>query len=98
MEDTSPRTVLITGGTSGSAPTVIKRLLDDGYRCIAVYRNTDKWQELQQQIQHQQLHGVQADLLDEAAVQQAVAQARDIGGALYALVNLAGSFEGGSIE
>ena len=78
MADTSPRAVLLTGGTSGSAPTVMQRLLDDGYRCIAVYRNAHKWQELQQQIQHEQLHGVQADLLDEAAMQQAVAQADDI--------------------
>jgi NAD(P)-dependent dehydrogenase (short-subunit alcohol dehydrogenase family) len=98
MADTSPRTVLITGGTSGSAPTVIKRLLDDGYRCVAVYRSAEKWQQIEQTLQHEYLHGVEADLLDEAAMQQAAAQARDLGGGLYAWVNLAGNFQGGSVE
>ncbi len=98
MADTLPRAVVVTGGTGGLGPSVIRQLLDDGYRCIVMYRAPDKWQALQAEIQHEQLHGVQADLLDETAVQQAVAQAHDISGRLYALVHLAGGFESGKVE
>ena len=94
----STRTVLITGGTGGLGPTVVKRLLDDGYRCVVVYRSQDTWQQLQQDVQHDLLHGVEADLREEDAVQAAVTQARDLGDGLYALVHLAGGFEGGSVE
>jgi NAD(P)-dependent dehydrogenase (short-subunit alcohol dehydrogenase family) len=96
MTNASPRSVLVPGGTGGLGRAVVQRLLGDGYRCIVVYRTPDKWQTLQQEVQHNQLYGIQADLADEAAVQQAVQQARDIGG-LYALVHLAGGFEGGSV-
>lgn len=92
------RTVLITGGTGGLGPTVVKRLLDDGYRCVVVYRTEDKWQALEQEIQHDLLHGVEADLQEEDAVAVAVTQARDLGDGLYALVHLAGGFDGGTVE
>lgn len=98
MADMSPRAVLVTGGTGGSGPVVIQRLLDDGYRCIVLYRSPHKWQALQSHLQHERLHGVEADLVDEAAVHRAVEQASQIGGGLYAFVNLSGRFEGGSIE
>lgn len=94
----STRTVLVTGGTGGLGPTVVKRLLDDGYRCVVVYRTEDKWQALQQQVQHPLLHGVEADGGEEDAVAAAVARARDLGGGLYALVHLAGGFDGGTLE
>jgi NAD(P)-dependent dehydrogenase (short-subunit alcohol dehydrogenase family) len=94
----SIRTVLITGGTGGLGPTVVKRLLDDGYRCVVVYRTEDKWQELQQEIQHDLLQGVEADLREEDAVAAAVAQARDLDNGLYGLVHLAGGFDGGAVE
>jgi NAD(P)-dependent dehydrogenase (short-subunit alcohol dehydrogenase family) len=92
------QTVLVTGGTGGLGPTVVKRLLHDGYRCVVVYRTDDKWQQLQQEVQHELLHGVEAHLREEDAVAAAVAQARDLGDGLYALVHLAGGFEGGTVE
>ncbi len=94
----STQTVLITGGTGGLGPAVVKRLLDDGYRCVVVYRTEDKWQQLQQDVQHELLHGVEADLREEDAVAAAVTQARDLGNGLYALVHLAGGFDGGKVE
>jgi len=92
------RTVLITGGTGGLGPTIVKRLLNDGYRCVVMYRTEDKWQQLQQEVEHDLLHGVEADMREEDAVQAAVAQARDLGNGLYALVHLAGGFDGGTVE
>ena len=98
MANTLPRAVVVTGGTGGLGPTVIRRLLADGYRCIVMYRTPEKWQTLQAEIQHTNLLGVQADLLDETAVQGAIAQVHDMGGGLYALVHLAGGFASGKVE
>ncbi len=92
------QTVLVTGGTGGLGPTVVKRLLHDGYRCVVVYRTDDKWQQLQQEVQHELLHGVEADLREEDSVAAAVAQARALDNGLYGLVHLAGGFEGGTLE
>jgi len=92
------RTVLITGGTGGLGSNVVKRLLSNGYRCVVVYRSEDKWQALQQEIHHDLLHGVEADLREEEAVAAAVAQARDLDNELYGLVHLAGGFDGGTVE
>lgn len=94
----STRTILITGGTGGLGSAVVEQLLHAGYRCVVVYRTPDKWEAMQQALAHDQLHGVQADLTDPAAVQHAAQHASDVGKGLYALVHLAGGFAGGSVE
>ncbi len=99
MTERADRPILITGGTGGLGRAVVDRLLAD-HTCVVLYRSPAAWKALQQAFGvTERLHGVEADLTDEAAVQRAVAQARAWVGPLYGLVHLAGGFlAGGSVE
>jgi NAD(P)-dependent dehydrogenase (short-subunit alcohol dehydrogenase family) len=97
MTNTSRRPLLITGGTGGLGQAVVQRLLKE-YRCILLYRSTSKWEALQQGLEHEYLHGLEADLLDESAVRRAVEKAHSQWGPMYGLVHLAGGFEAGTLE
>lgn len=79
------RTVLVTGGTGGLGPTVVKRLAGE-YRCIVLYHGKSGWDSLQKTID---VNGVQADLSNESDVKRAMDQV----GETYALVHLAGGFD-----
>lgn len=97
MTEHHSRSILITGGTGGLGHAVVARLLAE-YTCVVLYRSADAWRALEQAVgSSAQLHGVAANLADEAAVNEAVNTARDRWGPLWGLVHLAGGFEGGSV-
>lgn len=79
------RTVLVTGGTGGLGPTVVKRLASE-YRCVVLFHGQSGFAALQKTID---VYGVQADLSNESDVKRAMEQA----GEAYALVHLAGGFD-----
>ncbi len=99
MTQEADRPILITGGTGGLGHTVVRQLLAN-YTCVVLYRSPEAWARLRQSCgDTARLHGVEADLTDEAAVRRAVEQARAEVGLLYGLVHLAGGFlAGGSVE
>ncbi len=98
MTERADRPILITGGTGGLGHAVVARLLVD-YTCVVLYRSPAAWEALQQASGvTERLHGVEADLTDEAAVQRVVERAQAQVGPLYGLVHLAGGFlAGGSV-
>lgn len=77
-------TIVVTGGTGGLGPTVVRRLSRD-YRCIVLYREHSAWEALQKVVS---VEGIDADLLNEDDVQRAFARAGD----LYGVVHLVGGF------
>jgi NAD(P)-dependent dehydrogenase (short-subunit alcohol dehydrogenase family) len=93
----SRRTVFIAGGAGGLGPAVVRRLLP-AYTCVVQYRSADSWARLQAELgQYEQLHGVQADLRDLAAVTRMVESVGRQWGPIYGLVNLVGGFAGGTV-
>jgi NAD(P)-dependent dehydrogenase (short-subunit alcohol dehydrogenase family) len=78
------RTIVVTGGTGGLGPTVVTRLARD-YRCIVLYREHPAWDALRKVVR---VKGIDADLLNEADAERAMAEAGD----LYGIVHLVGGF------
>jgi NAD(P)-dependent dehydrogenase (short-subunit alcohol dehydrogenase family) len=82
-------TVLVTGGTGGLGPAVTEAFLADGWRVVAPARRPAGGAG--------RLEVVEADLLDVAAVEHAVARAAaDPAAPLRAVVNLVGGYAGGT--
>ena len=89
---TIERTAIVTGGTGGLGTAVTHRLLEDGWRVVVpwVFEH-----ELERVQERRGLELVEADLLDQAAVQNVVATATMGGAQLRGLVNLIGGFAAG---
>ena len=86
------KTILITGGTGSLGRVVVARLLRD-FRCAVLYRSSETWQRLTNELDNaEQLVGLPADLEDDASVRRAAERAAP----LHALVHLAGGYAGGS--
>jgi NAD(P)-dependent dehydrogenase (short-subunit alcohol dehydrogenase family) len=83
------RTVVVSGGTGGLGVAVTRALLDDGWRVVVPYRDA---RELERVERSDELLLIEADLFEQAAADEVVAQA---GETLQALVNLVGGFEMG---
>ena len=87
------KTILITGGTGSLGRVVVERLLRGDYRCAVLYRSSETWQRLSNELDNaEQLVGLPADLEDDASVRRAAERAAP----LHALVHLAGGYGGGS--
>jgi NAD(P)-dependent dehydrogenase (short-subunit alcohol dehydrogenase family) len=83
-------TVLVTGGTGGLGPAVLRRLLSDGWRVVATVREPGA--QLPDGVQ-----GVPADVTEPAGVAAAVAvAAADPQRPLRAVVNLVGGYAQGA--
>lgn len=88
------QTIIVTGGTGGLGHAVVPALLDAGYRVVVTYHVPSEWASLQQQLGAAAIEGMEVNLLDEVAVQGAVAAMQ---GPIYGLVNLAGGFAMASV-
>jgi NAD(P)-dependent dehydrogenase (short-subunit alcohol dehydrogenase family) len=88
------QTAIITGGTGGLGAAVTARLLDDGWRVVVPWVGE---KELARVQEREGLALIQADLFDQAAVEQVVSlgasQPEDA--PLRGLVNLVGGFSAG---
>jgi NAD(P)-dependent dehydrogenase (short-subunit alcohol dehydrogenase family) len=88
------RTILVTGGTGALGSAVVSALLADGWRVAVTWVNPA---ELERVTEHEELKLIEADLLDDRAVEQAVAEAaRDRSAPLHAVANLVGGYAGGA--
>ncbi len=93
----SDKPILITGGTGGLGPTVVKRLIDD-YPCIVTYRSAGEWESLRAAIgDDERLHGFEADATQATEIENVVASIMQRWGPLYGLAHLVGGFSGGSV-
>ena len=86
------RTAIVTGGTGGLGVAVTEHLLDQGWRVVVPWVFE---RELERIMEQEGLDLVEADLLDQGAVENVVARATDDGGPLRGLVNLIGGFAAG---
>jgi len=86
------RTAIVTGGTGGLGAAVTHHLLDSGWRVVVPWLFEH---ELERLGENERLDLVEADLLDQGAVENVVAQATRDGGPLRGLVNLIGGFAAG---
>jgi NAD(P)-dependent dehydrogenase (short-subunit alcohol dehydrogenase family) len=83
-------TVLVTGGGGGLGGAVTEALLADGWRVVAPVRKRPAHTGVRHEV-------IEADLLDPAAVERAVALAAATPDApLRAVVNLVGGYAGGT--
>jgi len=86
------RTAIVTGGTGGLGAAVTSRLLDEGWRVVVPWV-LDR--ELDRVTKRDGLELVEADLFDQAAVENVVAVATGGAEPLQGLVNLIGGFAAG---
>lgn len=89
--------MVITGGTGGLGHAVVRRLIAE-YTCVVPYIAAREWASLQGAIGNERLHGIEADITDEATLQRMAQQIREQHGPLYGVAHLAGGFAGGSVE
>lgn len=94
MQETG-KAVLITGGTGGLGGAVIRAFVEGGYRVATTYTDPEKWKGLGNVGDG--VLGLEADLLDARAAEEAVRRAAEEFGYIYALVNLVGGFEMGPL-
>ena len=67
-----PKTVLITGATSGFGAAAVKRFAEAGWRVIATGRRAERLQPLVEEFGAQRVHAAAFDIRDEAALEAAL--------------------------
>ncbi len=86
-----PKTVLITGASSGFGAACAKKFAEDSCSLVLVARRSDKLEQLKQQLQSKcNIHTVALDITDPVAVEQALAQIPAEFCAIDVLINNAG--------
>jgi len=91
------KVVLVAGGTGGLGRAVSLAFLKEGARLIVTYRNDQELRDLMNLAgaDASRLVARQADVTDEAAVQQLIARIAGENGRLDILVNTVGGYAGG---
>jgi NAD(P)-dependent dehydrogenase (short-subunit alcohol dehydrogenase family) len=86
------QTVFVTGGASGIGFAIAEAVLDQGWRAIVVDRDEQNLENSRKALAKsgQEVHLLQLDVADEAAVEQAVALCEAQIGPITGLVNAAG--------
>ncbi len=86
------KTALVTGGTSGIGLAIVSRLISEGYQVFTTSsQSTEAGEKLAAQFEY--LHYRRADVTNEAAMKEIVAEIQTSEGGLDVLVNNAGYTE-----
>jgi NAD(P)-dependent dehydrogenase (short-subunit alcohol dehydrogenase family) len=91
-----PRAVVVTGGTGGLGPSVVRLLLEEGVRVAVSYRREEDWRALADAAGSDHLFGHPADLADASAARAFVDASVASLGRLDGLALVAGGWAGGS--
>ena len=90
------KSVLVAGGTGGLGRAVSLGFLDEGASVVVTYRDQKEFDVLESAVTEKSLlEGYNADLTDEAAVQQLIARILANHRGLDAVVNAVGAYAGG---
>jgi len=90
------KSVLVAGGTGGLGRAVSLGFLDEGASVVVTYRDQKEFDVLESAVTDKSLlEGYNADLTDEAAVQQLIARILADHRGLDAVVNAVGAYAGG---
>jgi NADP-dependent 3-hydroxy acid dehydrogenase YdfG len=84
-QDTTPRTAVVTGASSGIGEATARRLADEGYRVMCVARRAERIETLAREI------GGAAACCDVTSTEQVAGLAARVGPRLDVLVNNAGN-------
>ncbi len=97
MAPLSGKVAVVTGGTGGLGPSVVKALLASGAQVVVPTRSEGGLERLHERgiPIDAHLHGGMLDLLDEPAVTSFFAKVAQDRGGLDVLVNVAGGWAGG---
>ena len=89
---TEKRVAFVTGGSRGIGAAICKKLAKDGLHVVAVARNTDKLQQVIDEIKAEggSAEAVAVDVADSKAFADAIEKISDAHGRLDVLVNNAG--------
>lgn len=90
LPDGMPRTILITGATSGFGRAAVERFHGAGWRVIATGRRAERLDALADALGHERLHTAAFDMRDEAAMRAAIDALPDGVRDIDVLVNNAG--------
>ena len=91
------RVVLVAGGTGGLGRAVSSAFLDEGADVAVTYRNQPEWETFKASVSTNavRLQGQEADVTDEAAVNQLIERILLKHGRLDVMVNAVGGYAGG---
>lgn len=89
----NPRTVLVTGASSGIGRAVARQLLQQGHQVLGVSRNRQRFE-----MAHPQFSGIELDLADSGAINRVAKQLQNQFPQLDAVVFAAGYGQFGSLE
>ncbi len=84
------RGVLVTGGTGGLGGAVTRAFVEAGYQVAITYTTREKWESLGNL--KDRVLGLEVDLLDARAAEEAARRTAEEFGGLHALMNLVGGF------
>ena len=90
------RAVIVTGGTGGLGPSVVRLLLEQGSRVAVSYRREEEWRALADAARSDRLYGHPADLADASAARAFVDASFASLGGLDGVALVAGGWAGGS--
>ena len=85
-----PKTVLITGATSGFGAAAVKRFANAGWNVIATGRRAERLQPLVEAFGADRVHAAAFDIRDDDALEQVLANLPDGFRAIDVLINNAG--------
>ena len=85
-----PKTVLITGATSGFGKASVHRFANAGWRVIATGRRAERLQKLVDELGADKVHAAAFDICDSAAMDDALSQRRN---SLHMLVVMRDPFQ-----
>ncbi len=96
MNDTTRRTVLVTGGTGALGTAVTRRLLGDGYRVAATWVVKEEAEALREQLgASDDLFLAETDVTDISSISATIEDLESAFGAVDVLVHLVGAWQGG---
>lgn len=90
--------VIITGGTRGIGKAIARALLQEGARVLITGRSSESVDRALVELDHDDAHGMPADVCDEETTVRVFAHAVRLFGRVDALVNNAGIAVGGAIH
>lgn len=90
--------VIITGGTRGIGKAIARALLDEGAKVLVTGRSQESIDKVLAELDNDSMHGMVADVCDEATTAKVFAFAQKTFGRIDALVNNAGVALGGAVH
>jgi NAD(P)-dependent dehydrogenase (short-subunit alcohol dehydrogenase family) len=92
------KVAIVTGATGNLGRVVVKKLLEQGVRVVAAYRDEQRYKDLGDSVGEDKaaLTGISADVTVEKSVQKMVEEVIQKHGRIDILLNLAGAYKGGA--